>query len=99
VLINRTLRNTSRVARNAISEEVADIQKDASKTFDDVKELVAGVRGRANVLEGGDIDGGIWTVGQSQGLIHDIPTCQELVTSIVTQAESILGERLARMLG
>jgi nitronate monooxygenase len=97
VLINRTLRNTSRVARNAVSEQVADIQRDASKTFDDVKELVAGVRGRANVLEGGDIDGGIWTVGQSQGLIHDIPTCQELVTNIVTQAESIMKERLARM--
>jgi len=97
VLINRTLRNTSRVARNAISEQVVDIQRDASKTFDDVKALVAGVRGRANVLEGGDIDGGIWTVGQSQGLIHDIPTCQELVTNIVTQAESIMKERLARM--
>ena len=97
VLINRTLRNTSRVARNAVSEQVAEIQRDASKTFDDVKELVAGVRGRANVLEGGDLDGGIWTVGQSQGLIHDIPTCQELVTNIIAQAESVMGDRLASM--
>ena len=95
VLINRTLRNTSRVARNAISEEVADIQRDYTKTFDDVKELVAGARGRANVLEAGDIDGGIWTVGQSQGLIHDIPTCKELVASITAQAESVMKERLA----
>lgn len=97
VLINRTLRNTSRVARNAISEQVADIQRDATKTFDDVKELVAGARGRANVLQGGDIDGGIWTVGQSQGLIHDIPTCKELVANIAAQAESVMSDRLAKI--
>jgi NAD(P)H-dependent flavin oxidoreductase YrpB (nitropropane dioxygenase family) len=96
LLINRTLRNTSRVARNAISEEVVKIQQDSSKTFDDVKTLVAGVRGRANVLEGGDLDGGIWTVGQSQGLIHDIPTCQELVSRIMSQAEDIIHKRLDR---
>ncbi len=61
VLVGRSLRNTARVARNAISEQVAEIQKDPTKTFADVKELMAGVRGRANVLEGGDLDGGIWS--------------------------------------
>jgi nitronate monooxygenase len=97
LLINRTLRNTSRVARNAISEEVAKIQQDPTKTIDDVRELVAGVRGRTNVLKGGDLDGGIWTVGQSQALIHDVPTCQELVANIMSQAEEIVGKRLDRM--
>lgn len=97
LLINRSLRNTSRVARNAISEAVVQIQQDASKTFEDVRELVAGVRGRANVLEGGDLDGGIWTVGQSQGLIHDIPTCKDLVARIMRQAEDIVQARLARL--
>ena len=99
VLINRTLRNTARVARNAVSEQVVDIQRDASKTFDDVKELVAGARGRANVLEGGDIDGGIWTVGQSQGLIHEIMSCKDMVASVIDQAESIMSDRLAAMHG
>jgi nitronate monooxygenase len=97
LLINRSLRNTSRVARNAISEAVVQIQQDATKTFEDVRELVAGVRGRANVLEGGDLDGGIWTVGQSQGLIHDIPTCKDLVARIMRQAEDIVHARLARL--
>jgi nitronate monooxygenase len=85
------------VARNAISEEVLRIQQDPTKTIDDVRELVAGVRGRTNVLKGGDLDGGIWTVGQSQGLIRDIPTCQELVRNIMTQAEQIVSARLDRM--
>jgi NAD(P)H-dependent flavin oxidoreductase YrpB (nitropropane dioxygenase family) len=97
LLINRTLRNTSRVARNAISEEVARIQQDVTKTIDDVRELVAGVRGRTNVLKGGDLDGGIWTVGQSQALIRDIPTCKDLVRNIMTQAEEVVAARLDRM--
>jgi len=97
LLTNRTLRNTSRVARNAISEEVVKIQMDPTKTIEDVRHLVAGVRGRKNVMGEGDTDGGIWTVGQSQGLIHDIPTCKELVANIMRQAEDVLEKNARRM--
>jgi nitronate monooxygenase len=97
ILTNRTLRNTSRVARNAVSEEVVRIQQDPTKTIDDVRELVSGARGRTNVMVGGDIDGGIWSAGQSQGLIHDIPTCEVLVKRIMKQAEEIIHARLDRM--
>jgi NADH:quinone reductase (non-electrogenic) len=99
ILTNRTLRNTSRVARNAIAEQVVNIQEDPTKTIDDVRELVSGARGRANVLQGGDIDGGIWSAGQSQGLIHDIPSCDELVKRIMAEAEGIIHARLDRMAG
>ncbi|MBB3892298.1 nitronate monooxygenase [Phenylobacterium haematophilum] len=97
LLTNRTLRNTSRVARNAVSEEVVRIQQDPTKTIEDVRHLVAGVRGRTNVMGKGDTDDGIWTVGQSQGLIHDIPTVAEMVRNIMGQAEQVL-ERSARRL-
>ena len=97
LLTNRTLRNTSRVARNAVSEEVVKIQQDPTKTIEDVRHLVAGVRGRKNVMGEGDTDGGIWTVGQSQGLIHDIPTCAELVKNIMRQAEAVLEARAKAM--
>jgi nitronate monooxygenase len=97
LLTNRTLRNTSRVARNAVSEEVVKIQQDPTKTIEDVRHLVAGARGRANVLGAGDTDGGIWTVGQSQGLIHDIPTCKELVRNIMQQAEEVLERNAKRV--
>ncbi len=97
LLTNRTLRNTSRVARNAVSEEVVKIQQDPTKTIDDVRHLVAGVRGRTNVMGAGDTDGGIWTVGQSQGLIHDIPTCKELVANIMRQAEDVIGKSAKRL--
>ena len=97
VLVGRSLRNTARVARNAVSEQVAEIQRDPTKSFDDVRELMAGARGRSNVLRDGDLDGGIWTTGQSQALIHDIPTCAELVRNIMGQADAILADRFAAM--
>jgi len=97
VLTNRTLRNTSRVARNAISEEVALIQRDATKTIEDVRHLVAGARGRTNVLEKGEMDGGIWTSGQSQALIHDIPTVAEAIRNIIYQAERTIRQNVSRI--
>jgi nitronate monooxygenase len=89
VLVGRNLRNTARVARNAVSEEVARIQRDPNTTFDDVKHLMAGARARTAVDQDGDTDGGIWSSGQSQALIHDIPTCQELVANIMRQAAQV----------
>lgn len=89
VLVGRNLRNTARVARNAVSERVAEIQRDPTTTFEDVRELMAGARARDSVLGQGELDGGIWTTGQSQALIHDIPTCKQLVTQIMAQAEAV----------
>jgi nitronate monooxygenase len=98
VLVGRNLRNTARVARNAISEKVAEIQRDPTTTFDDVRELMSGARARAAVDQQGDVDGGIWSSGQSQALIHDIPTCKELVANIMAQAEAVRS-RLDRAAG
>ena len=97
LLTNRTLRNTSRVARNAVSEEVVRIQQDPTKTIEDVRHLVAGVRGRTNVLGKGDTDDGIWTVGQAQGLIHDIPTVAEMVARVAGEAEAVIARNAARI--
>lgn len=92
-LIFRQLRNTMRAARNSVSEEVVDILNKGGR-FKDVKDLVAGTRGRT-VYEYGDPDAGIWTVGVVQGLIHDIPTAGDLVRRIAADAEARLG-RLSR---
>jgi nitronate monooxygenase len=93
-LIFRTLHNTARVAKNAVSDEVVAIEKRGNATFADVKDLVAGVRG-ATVLDKGEMDAGIWSAGQTQALIHDIPTCNELVLRIMREAEAIICGRLA----
>lgn len=94
-LIFRTLHNTARVAANAISAEV--VAKEAEGVeFSDIQHLVAGARGR-KVFEEGDLDAGIWTAGQCQGLIDDVPTVAELVDRMMTEAEEIITSRLAGM--
>ncbi len=95
-LILRSLHNTARVARNAVSDEVVAIEKRGNATFADLKDLVAGTRG-AEVYNTGDVDHGIWSAGQTQGLIHDIPTCAELVSRIVREAEALIRGRLYRI--
>jgi nitronate monooxygenase len=96
-LIFRTMRNTSRVARNTVSQEVVAMEKEGA-TFDQIRHLVAGSRGK-QVFVTGDPNEGIWSAGQVQGLIHDIPTCAELVSRIVREAESMIENRLSDMLG
>jgi NAD(P)H-dependent flavin oxidoreductase YrpB (nitropropane dioxygenase family) len=93
-LIFRTLRNSARVVRNSVSREVVEIERQGG-TFDDVRHLVAGARGR-RVYETGDPEAGIWWSGVAQGLIDDIPSVGDLVTRIVGQAEELISGRLAR---
>ncbi|MFK7864328.1 MAG: NAD(P)H-dependent flavin oxidoreductase [Pseudohongiellaceae bacterium] len=96
-LIYRSLRNTARVFKNTIAEQVVEIESQAGETkFEDIQPLVAGVKGRA-LFESGDLDSGIWSAGMIVGLIDDIPSCDELVARIARDAESVLSERLRQM--
>ena len=94
-LIFRTMRNTSRVARNAISRKVVEMEGQGAK-FEEVRSLVVGTRGREG-LENGDIDHGIWSAGMIQGLIYDCPTVKDLIDRIMHEAETIIDQRLQRM--
>ncbi|HBM89528.1 MAG TPA: nitronate monooxygenase, partial [Rhodobiaceae bacterium] len=97
-LIFRTLRNTARVARNEVSQEVVAIERKGNAKIEDIAHLVAGARGKV-VYEEGDPNYGIWSAGMVQGLIHDVPTCGELISRIVTEAEAIIASRLGGMTG
>lgn len=95
-LIFRSLRNTARVFRNAVADEVRSIEAAGDATIDDLAHLVSGERGR-QALRSGDADAGIWSAGMVAGLIHDVPTCRELVDRIVREAAAIIDARLASM--
>ncbi len=98
-LIYRTLRNTARVFRNDIVEQVLEIESRPGQTnFEDIRELVKGVRGR-EVYSKGDLDHGVWSAGMVVGLIDDVPTCRELLDRIVGEAETIIAQRLAQVSG
>jgi len=95
-LIFRTLHNTARVMRNEVSQAVVAIERAGGAKFEDVQHLVAGTRGR-DALANGDTQGGIWSAGMVQGLIHDIPTCKDLVDRIISEAEGLIRGRLSGM--
>jgi NAD(P)H-dependent flavin oxidoreductase YrpB (nitropropane dioxygenase family) len=96
-LIFRKFHNTGRVAKNSVSDAVVEISSRESAVFEDIRPLVSGAKGRL-ALETGDLDAGLIWAGQVQGLIHDIPTCQELIARIVHDAEMIIAARLANLL-
>ena len=75
-LMFRTMHNTARVFKNSISDQVVEIESSGSATFEDVKDLVAGQRGRV-VFEEGDLEHGIWSAGISVARVKDVPSCQE----------------------
>ncbi|OZF45957.1 nitronate monooxygenase [Rhodococcus sp. 14-2470-1a] len=87
-LIMRQLRNSMRVSKNTVSDEVIEILSKGGR-FKDIKDLVAGVRGRT-VFQNGDPELGVWTVGLVQGLIHDVPAAGELVQQISSDAQDLL---------
>ena len=95
-LIFRSMHNTARVFRNAVANEVVEIESKGGATIDDIKHLVTGERGR-DAMSTGDVDGGIWSAGMVAGLIHDIPSCAELVERIVSEASELIGGRLAQV--
>lgn len=92
-LIFRSYGNTARVYRNAIAEKVVDIEARGGG-FAEVHPLVSGSN-QDEAWTSGDIDAGMVTVGMSGGLIKNIPTCQELVKTIVNDAEQLITNRLA----
>lgn len=94
-LVMRPLRNTERVLNNAAVERLLEKEKSlgAELKFEDIIEEVAGVYPR--IMQNGDMDAGAWSCGMVAGLIHDVPSCQELIDSIMKEAEQIINQRLA----
>ncbi|RLU02571.1 MAG: nitronate monooxygenase [Ketobacter sp.] len=96
-LIFRSLRNTGRVSKNSVSDQVVEILKNPDAKFENIHHLVKGADGRT-ALETGDLDAGLIWAGQVQGLINDIPTVETLIDRIVGDAKEIIQTRLAHFI-
>lgn len=91
-IVFRKWGNTARVALNSVSAEIARIEAQEGTTFEDVAALASGVRARGNVLTEGAMEDGMWWASQAQGLIHDIPTVADLVSTIMADADALIGD-------
>ncbi len=98
-LVMRPLRNTERVLKNTAVERLLEKEKTlgADLTFDDIRDEVAGVYPK--IMIDGEMEAGAWSCGMVAGLIHDIPTCRELIDRIMAEAEAIISRRLADFVG
>lgn len=97
-LIMRPLRNTERVLTNTAVERVlaTEREKGGDLQFEDILDDVAGVYPK--VMIDGDMEIGAWSCGMVAGLIHDIPTCKQLIDGIMTEADALIRKRLEGML-
>lgn len=94
-LMFRTMRNTSRVLANDISNEVVEAERrPGGVQFEEIRHLVAGARGRA-AMESGNVQDGVVSAGQVVGLIDDIPTCAELIARMVKECRESLARAAA----
>jgi nitronate monooxygenase len=93
-LIMRALRNTERVLKNANVDRLLEIEREkgAKLTIDDIHDQVAGVYPK--IMLDGQMEAGAWSCGMVVGLIHDIPSCRELIDRIMSEAEQIIRSRL-----
>ncbi|GIZ53347.1 NAD(P)H-dependent flavin oxidoreductase [Noviherbaspirillum aridicola] len=97
-LVMRPLRNTERVLSNAAVERLLEKERSlgAALRFEDIAAEVAGVYPR--IMKEGEMDAGAWSCGMVAGLIRDVPSVQELIDRIMTEAEGLIRKRLADML-
>jgi nitronate monooxygenase len=97
-LIMRSIRNTERVLMNEGVKRVQAIEREKGSdlSINDIMEHVAGVYPK--VMNDGDLDAGAWSCGMVAGLIHDVPTCQDLIDRIMAQADQLIRQRLGGML-
>ena len=97
-LVMRPLRNTERVLVNGAVERLLEKERSlgANLKFEDIIGEVAGVYPR--IMKEGTMDAGAWSCGMVAGLIHDIPSCKELIDGIMAQADAIIRQRLEGLL-
>ncbi|MGB0410153.1 MAG: NAD(P)H-dependent flavin oxidoreductase [Pikeienuella sp.] len=96
-LVMRPLRNTERVLRNDAVDRLLEKEKRLGDNlkFEDIIDEVAGVYPR--IMMDGDMEAGAWSCGMVAGLIHNIPTCQELIDGIMSEADALIRQRLEGM--
>ncbi len=97
-LVMRSLRNTERVFHNSAVQRLMEKEAALGKNirFEDIIQEVAGVYPK--IMMEGDMECGAWSCGMVAGLIHDIPTCRELIDRIMAEAETIIQKRLSGFL-
>jgi len=95
--VMQTLKNKERVYKNEYSMKVREIEKQKPGKIGPIYKYVQGENYRKAFQETGDPDHCVWSVGQSMGLIDDIPTCKELIDNIMAETKQVMRQNMARL--
>ena len=96
-LIMRPLRNTERVLKNNAVTRILEKEKSLGDKIQ-IQDIFGEVAGKyPKIMQEGAMDEGAWSCGMVAGLIHDIPTCKELIERVVAEAEEIINNRLSKL--
>ena len=86
-IIKRSIGAPARAIRNAHTEQIHAIEKE-TPTYDALKDYISGEANKRFIYEGDAANGYGWA-GQVTGMIHDVPSVQELIDRMVAEAEAI----------
>jgi nitronate monooxygenase len=88
LLVGRTLGDSSRVIKNSVSLAAVELERAGGVTSADLYALTGASRWM-DAFASGDVEGGAFPAGMVTGLIHDLPTCAELIARIMREAAAI----------
>ncbi|MDD3852840.1 MAG: nitronate monooxygenase [Syntrophomonadaceae bacterium] len=94
-LICKSVGLQGRALKNQLAQQVLDLEEKGGK-LEEMIPLLSGQRAK-DAWTTGEVDNAALMVGQSIGLVKEVTTCQELITSMVNEAEAIFRNNLARI--
>lgn len=86
-IIKRSIGAPARALRNEFTEKILEIEE-KTPTYEALKEYISGTANKRFIYNG-DRNQGFGWAGQVTGMIHDIPTVEDLINRMVAEAESI----------
>ncbi len=86
ITCQRSIRNMVRVANTASAQACLEMERKGA-TLQELMAVISGKNSKA-AYQSGEVEKGLFPVGQTVGLIHNVKSCQEIIDEIMAQAEA-----------
>jgi nitronate monooxygenase len=88
VITQKSIHNAARVANNMAAKLTLEMEARGT-TLEELMTVISGKNSKV-AYKNGDVDGGIYALGPSMGLINEIKSVQEMMDDMVAEAESVI---------
>jgi NAD(P)H-dependent flavin oxidoreductase YrpB (nitropropane dioxygenase family) len=94
MMIMRSINNPERVVKTDFAQSILEMETKGA-SLEGLLPMISGLRQR-EALDKGDVEGVMLPCGQVVGLIQDIPSVEEIIEGIISEAK-VIGQRLNNM--